>query len=834
MSRPSSYRRLRNGSIPAPPPVAPSPPVTRPVSMEMDQLDPLDASLGGLPRTITAPAPPPLEPLTQSMRGAETFTSPVQSDLSPWMRRLQDATGNPNASASLRSTDLPHPSFQTSSPFWPTGSRQSSVKGPGTRSTQGAAAAGVITIDAPHLELPMESPLGRGSSLATDDSLPKGMRPSVTRFWRPGRWLGAARRWLPMIAVRLLALLGIVLVVFAVFMVFVTLQDQDDPAKVELRGKQLYVDGQPYIVRGVNYNPIFKGHDGRLPPYGEYFSSDYSESSFFSRSLSTFYTPDSFWEGIANIFVPPPSYHESHLRELSKTFNTIRIYQWSRDVSHRAFLDLCHRLGVMVIVTFQMDPGIYPDLTNKDTIADVETDFRHVVRVHKGHPAVLMWAISNEPNADKPDTYAGDLAPFFQIIQRLRSIRDDEEGWGRYYPHPMVVPMADETDLLQQIQTYNFAAHDVWGVNAYRGFTFGTLFTDYTSTKPLLISEFGMDAYDDVITTPAMASAFDIDANNSQVGEEQQNQAVVQLARLVEAQNSHTTAGASCIGGLVFEYTDEWWKGVSTDAFHQNCFLDNASIQSTCGYTSTGAAPDNRLNEEWFGLLRVSYPARYLMQLTPRPAYTSLSAYWQPLGLGASGAGNTSAVNASRRVARIITLEPPQPYQAIFPTTFTSFEEGYYLWICIPVGVMLLCGLLPWLWVGRDARQRRHGRKDATLLPVVQPTAANQAEAEQCQVRFLEGPDTGHYTQLAGFVERLAQFYWISLSPGTYEDYVLHSHVLPVLREWKDQREGPTPLPHLAERLEWDVRFSDRVGPLSAFLHQYKDQLTLDTETLQI
>eukprot|EP00667_Euglena_gracilis_P017470 EG_transcript_18431 len=263
----------------------------------------------GAPRTMTAPPPPPLEPPAQSNHGngtvSTTYTSPRQPP--------------------------PHPL----SPY---------THGAEWTPMDGAAAA--APANTPQLEPLGAAPADRNSSLTTEDSLPpdgpKRKRPAGTRLWRPGHLAGALWRWLPMIAVRLLALLGLALVVFAVVMVFVTLQDQDDPSKVELRGKQLYVDGQPYIVRGVNYNPIFKGHDGRLPPYGEYFGRDYSESSFFGRSLSTLYTPDSFWQGIANIFTPPPSYHESHLRELSKTFNTIRIYQWSRDVSHRAFLDLCH------------------------------------------------------------------------------------------------------------------------------------------------------------------------------------------------------------------------------------------------------------------------------------------------------------------------------------------------------------------------------------------------------------------------------------------------------------------------------------------------------------
>ena len=53
----------------------------------------------------------------------------------------------------------------------------------------------------------------------------------------------------------------------------------------------------------------------------------------------------------------------------------------------------------------------------------------------------------------------------------------------------------------------------------------------------------------------------------------------------------------SCIGGLVFEYTDEWWKGVRTDAYHTECFNDNATYQSTCGLPIPNFGPDGRSNE---------------------------------------------------------------------------------------------------------------------------------------------------------------------------------------------------------------------------------------------
>jgi len=40
---------------------------------------------------------------------------------------------------------------------------------------------------------------------------------------------------------------------------------------------------------------------------------------------------------------------------------------------------------------------------------------------------------------------------------------------------------------------------DLWGITAYRGKSFGTLFSDMAAatTKPILLAEFGKDAYND-------------------------------------------------------------------------------------------------------------------------------------------------------------------------------------------------------------------------------------------------------------------------------------------------------------------------------------------------
>ena len=49
---------------------------------------------------------------------------------------------------------------------------------------------------------------------------------------------------------------------------------------------------------------------------------------------------------------------------ISRLFNTVRLYNTLLEYDHTGFLDVCHKYGVKVILTFPMDAVHYPDLDN--------------------------------------------------------------------------------------------------------------------------------------------------------------------------------------------------------------------------------------------------------------------------------------------------------------------------------------------------------------------------------------------------------------------------------------------------------------------------------------
>jgi hypothetical protein len=132
----------------------------------------------------------------------------------------------------------------------------------------------------------------------------------------------------------------------------------------------------------------------------------------------------------------------------------------------------------------------------------------------------------------------------------------------------------------------------------YRGSGFTDLFTSYSgkSTKPCLISEFGCDSW------------------KSSPGVEDQSDQSTYLASQWGEINAKLNSG--CLGGLVFQWHDEWWKAGN-----------NSIHDTTSGWTSAGYLFDTNMNEEWFGVCAIS--TNSVTDRSARQSYYTLKSLWQ-------------------------------------------------------------------------------------------------------------------------------------------------------------------------------------------------------------
>jgi len=310
--------------------------------------------------------------------------------------------------------------------------------------------------------------------------------------------------------------------------------------QIEIVGRQLLVDGQPLLLAGVCWNPV---------PVGATHPEGLDFAGFAERDAA-------------------------QMRQLG--VNVVRTYEPLLDL---AVLDRLALAGIFVINSIYPWGGAPVDVV-------VER-----VRAVRNHPAILMWAVGNEWNYN--GLYVG--LSHEQSVARLNEAAALIKAEDPLHPVATIYGELPDPDTLAAMP-----AIDVWGINAYRGISFGDLFERWRerSSAPMFLSEYGADAYN------ATVPSYDPDS---------QAQAVVALTREIFAHASRGSAtdGVS-LGGTLFEWADEWWKDAQ----------GSPSEQEVGGIAPGGGPyPDQVFNEEWWGIVDI--------QRVVRPAFSALQGVYQ-------------------------------------------------------------------------------------------------------------------------------------------------------------------------------------------------------------
>ncbi len=299
-------------------------------------------------------------------------------------------------------------------------------------------------------------------------------------------------------------------------------------------GHQLLVDGLPFHIRGVCWNPIPKG--GNHPA-------------------------DLDFAAATAIDIP--------LMQAAR-INAVRTYE---PVLDSTVLDLLLEAEIRVLPTVHY--GGVPDV---DTI-------RSRVEALRGHRAVLMWLIGNEWNYGAVEDQESALTHMNEAAALIREIDTS-------------LPIATVYGELPPAEVIaNMPLIDVWGVNVYSGISFGERFAEFKelSSKPFFFAEYGADAYNTLL---------------GREDPESQAEAVLALTEEILSQSSALTPNGNCLGGTLFEWSDEWWKAGSPTSHDVGGVAPGG-----------GPYPDLTFNEEWWGLVDVDR--------VPRPAYDALAALYR-------------------------------------------------------------------------------------------------------------------------------------------------------------------------------------------------------------
>jgi beta-glucuronidase len=275
------------------------------------------------------------------------------------------------------------------------------------------------------------------------------------------------------------------------------------------------------------------------------------------------------------------------------------------------------RHGIMVILNdpfgaYTVNSGAaweagtdYRDPTQRKNMLDA---FRKTVEMCKGEPWLLMYVLGNENNMPPsfkgvnstrtnaglyPEDYASLLQEAAELVHRL-----DPD-------HP--VGVGNQGLNLLDVYAAKAPALDFIGINEYPGADgFGAMWEAAKAIfdRPVLVTEYGCDAY------------------HAGKGVDEKLQAEYHRGNWEDI--IYNTAGepgeGNAIGGMAFEWVDEWWKDTS--------LKDQDGIQNT-EPTIEMAFPDGWSHEEWLGIMSQGDGKRSPFLRQPRAVYYLYKEIWK-------------------------------------------------------------------------------------------------------------------------------------------------------------------------------------------------------------
>ena len=219
--------------------------------------------------------------------------------------------------------------------------------------------------------------------------------------------------------------------------IFLLACSQAETNKVNVEGRSIELNGEPYLIKGICYHPVPKGS---------------SERSFGSLSKDL-----------------------ALMKEAG--INTIRVYS---PIDDKSVLDEIHDAGIKIIVGFGYNQNGYFDI--------LSGSFVDYINKYKTHPAILFWELGNEYNYH-PEWFDGDMKNWYNALNEAAQIVHENDP-----NHPVATAHGELPDSLAMALC---PAIDIWGMNVYRWDNPETIFAEWEkiSEKPMYLSEAGADSY---------------------------------------------------------------------------------------------------------------------------------------------------------------------------------------------------------------------------------------------------------------------------------------------------------------------------------------------------
>jgi len=361
---------------------------------------------------------------------------------------------------------------------------------------------------------------------------------------------------------------------------------------------QLLVGGAPYFIKGVCYNPAPIGAS-----YDYDLGKDANKPWFIDAKL---------------------------MRDMG--INTIRLYKQSEDPAglKEAIGDIYKKYGIRTILGHWLGFWEYPQPAYADPEfrQKIKEEVLEMVETYKNEEGILLWVLGNENNYSFSGRVNPWLCPQAAGSSPIDTINIKAEIYYSFVNE--IAKAIHEIDPLHPVVLGNgellcldTAAKacpdiDIIGILMYRGRSFGNIFNFLKKVfdKPLLFIEFGADSY------------------NSYKKEEDQKMQSFFLEnqwKEIYKNSAFDEAGSGiCLGGIIFEWSDEWWKHNPEAPSGWKAHDTEAGWSSGSYYLDIKAERNLNMNEEWFGIVGISEEEESgVNKRIPRDAYYKLKELWQ-------------------------------------------------------------------------------------------------------------------------------------------------------------------------------------------------------------
>ena len=364
---------------------------------------------------------------------------------------------------------------------------------------------------------------------------------------------------------------------------------------------QFLINGKPFMIKAITYGPTRVGES----------PDDGSLQNWTTQDLNSNNIIDSPYES----WVDKNADNAQNKGEIAigdfqlmkeMGVNSIRLYHQPFELNKEILGQMYSKYGIYIMLgdflgKYTLGSGADwetgTDYDNPQHRESMLASIRQMVEEFKDEPYVMMWLLGNENvyglgcNADKkPES-------FFKFANKAALLIKSLDPKKR----PVAIVSGDI--LYLDVFARNCPDIDVFGTNAYRGrHGFLDIWDEVKkiAEKPAMITEYGAPSY----------------ARGYTDSESQQYQAQYHKACWLDIVcNSCGFGAGNAIGGIVFEWLDEWWKA------YEPAYHDRKGLFS-------GPFLDGFMHEEWLGLVGQGNGKNspYLRQ--PKKAYDIYKQLW--------------------------------------------------------------------------------------------------------------------------------------------------------------------------------------------------------------